>query len=287
MKSHKTSRKTLTTVVAICFGLIISAARADFVDNFEGTSLTPFWSVSANSGYVNFPCTTNVHGGSKSVELVTTNSAIDKYVALYHNYQAPTYGTVSVWVFDTGADILSGNYISVYLNRTNNAVAILGTFDYDLGPGNGGIYYTYTSTGSYQAVATGIDRTLAWHLFQISDLPGSISISIDGINVYNGPGGLPFDSVLLTLHAPNWRPAWKVQFDDFQFVPDPGLEVHTYAGVNLSGLIGTAYEIQYSSNLAASNWQHLADITLTNSPYFYLDTNSASASMRFYRALVK
>ena len=60
-----------------------------------------------------------------------------------------------------------------------------------------------------------------------------------------------------------------------------------YAGLTLSGSIGTSYEIQYSSNLASTNWQHLADITLTNSPYLYFDTNSTSASTRFYRAMVK
>jgi hypothetical protein len=180
---------------------------------------------------------------------------------------------------------LSGNYIHLYANYTNHTIARLITYDYDLGPGQGGSFYYYDLGG--QPFTSAIDRTQAWHLFSISALPGSLSMSIDGVTIYNGPGGQPFDKISLSLSGPNWRPAWKVQFDDFQFVPDPGLDIHTYAGLNLSGSIGTTYEIQYSSNLATSNWQHLADITLTNSPYFYLDTNSASASMRFYRALVK
>jgi hypothetical protein len=60
-----------------------------------------------------------------------------------------------------------------------------------------------------------------------------------------------------------------------------------YAGLTLSGSVGTTYEIQYSSDLNGTTWQPLADITLTNSPYLYFDTNSASASNRFYRAVVK
>ena len=285
MKSHKTSIKTLTNVVAICFGLIISAAHADFVDNFEGTTLNPFWSKSEQSGSVVFPGTTRAHSGSQSVELVTTNSALDKSVSLSHAFNAPTYGTISVWVFDTGADVSSGNYIYLYATYTNNMVARLITYDYDLGPGQGGSFYYY-ETGQ-QASATAIDRTQAWHLFSISALPGSLSMSIDGVVVYSGPGGQPFDKIFLALSAPYWRPAWKAQFDDFKFVPDPGLDVQMYAGLNLSGSIGTAYEIQYLNNIRSNNWQHLADITLTNSPYFYLDTNSTSASMRFYRAMVK
>ena len=285
MKTHKSSTKALTTVVGICFGLFISAAHADFVDNFEGTTLNPFWSKSEQSGSVVFPGTTRAHSGSQSVELVTTNSSLDKWVFLNHQFSAPTYGTISIWVYDTGANISSGNYIQFYASRTNNTVAELLTFDYDLGPGLGGSFYYYALGG--QPVSTGIDRTQSWHLFYISVLPGSLSMSIDGVVVYSGAGGQPFDKISLLLSGPSWRPAWKVQFDDFQFIPDPGLTVQMYAGMNLSGSIGTAYEIQYLTNLRSNNWQHLADITLTNSPYFYLDTNSTSASMRFYRALVK
>ncbi len=276
---------TLATVVTLGIGLFSLAARAAFVDTFEGATLNSFWSKSEQSGSVVFPGTTRAHDGSQCVELVSTNSASDKWIYLNHQFAGPTYGTMSIWVYDTGADISSGNYIQFNASRTNNTVAGLLTFDYDLGPGQGGSFYYYGVGG--QSISTGIDRTQAWHLFTISALPGSLSMSVDGAVVYSSAGGQPFDKISLLLSGPYWRPAWKVQFDDFTFVPDPDLNVQMYAGINLSGSVGTAYEIQYSTNLHSNNWQHLADITLTNSPYFYLDTNSASASIRFYRAVVK
>ena len=282
-----TTTKNLMLLAVLGLGLLGVSANAQFSDNFEGPSLNPFWSTALQSGYVVCPSSTRAHSGSYSLELVTTATAQDKNAAVYHSFAAPTYGTVSVWVYDTGADVSSANYITVQALRASSTVAAIGTYDYDLGPGQGGSTYYYSATNVPSGAASGIDRTRAWHQFAISCLPHSLTIKLDGTVVYTGPGGQPFDTINMVLSGPYWRPAWSVQFDDFQFVPDPGLDVHMYAGLNLSGSVGTTYEIQYSSTVSGANWQPLADITLTNSPYLYFDTNSATASPRFYRALVK
>jgi hypothetical protein len=282
----RTTINNLTLLTALGIGLLGMSARAQYSDDFEGASLNPFWSTHLQSGYVVCPSSTRAHGGSYSLELVSTSTSLDKGVYVSHQFQQPTYGTVSVWVYDTGADISSGNYISFTVSGGGFDVARIFTADYDLGPGQNGSTYLYGVTNG-PTVASAIDRTQARHQFTLSCLPNALTLKIDGVVIYTGPGGHTLDYVGMSLSGPYWRPAWSVQFDDFQFTPDPGLDVRMYAGLTLSGSVGSTYEIQYSTNVNGPTWQPLADITLTNSPYLYFDTNSASAPKRFYRALVK
>jgi len=69
--------------------------------------------------------------------------------------------------------------------------------------------------------------------------------------------------------------------------PKPSLDIHLYAGLAISGVIGTTYEIQYSTDLSSNTWQPLVDITLPTNPYLYVDTTSPASGQRFYRAAVK
>ena len=54
--------------------------------------------------------------------------------------------------------------------------------------------------------------------------------------------------------------------------------------LNLFGLIGNKYEVEYCTNLAAPIWSHLLTITNLNAdPYPFLDSECANQAMRFYR----
>jgi hypothetical protein len=64
------------------------------------------------------------------------------------------------------------------------------------------------------------------------------------------------------------------------------LDLHMYAGLNITGSIGATYQVQYSPILGTTNWQPLAAVTLSTSPCLFFDTNSASAPRRFYRAVL-
>ena len=58
--------------------------------------------------------------------------------------------------------------------------------------------------------------------------------------------------------------------------------------LNLNGMLGNNFVVQYNSNLAESNWLNL--IALTNSsasPYLFLDPAGESAPARFYRAFMR
>ena len=65
----------------------------------------------------------------------------------------------------------------------------------------------------------------------------------------------------------------------------PPMSINMYAGLTLYGKVGSTYEIDYCSNLAASNWTALTTVVLSNNPYLYIDTNSTYFSHRFYRAV--
>ena len=224
-----TTTKNLTLLAVLGLGLFGVSANAQFSDNFEGSSLNPFWATELHSGSVVCPSSTRAHSGSHSVELNTTNTGLDKNVRIYHSFGAPTYGTVSFWVYDTGADVSSANSITFYVSRASSPVATIYTADYDLGPGQNGSTYNYNATNLPPGGASsGIDRTKAWHQFTLSCLPNALTMRIDSTVVYSGPGGQTFDRVDMDLGGPYWRPAWSVQFDDFQFVPDKGFTVIPY-----------------------------------------------------------
>ncbi|MGH7967851.1 MAG: cadherin repeat domain-containing protein, partial [Limisphaerales bacterium] len=65
----------------------------------------------------------------------------------------------------------------------------------------------------------------------------------------------------------------------------PQLAIEPLAGrlvqINITGDVGTTYELQISTNLL--NWDDLVSIPVTSSPYPYIDPGSSTAPLRFYR----
>lgn len=198
------------TLLAAGPGISANAQGGDFHDDFEAAALAPFWTSFELSGNVTFPSVANVHSGAQSLQFDSSDTGSNKDVGVHHVFATPTYGTVSVWMFDSGADEPSSNYLT--LNAPPFAVS---TWDYDLGPGTGD---TYTITAGSDYDETSIDRTKDWHHFVITSLPNSSTVEIDGSIVYTGPGGQPFLEVQLDMHAPWYRPAWTSYWDDFDFV---------------------------------------------------------------------
>ena len=187
-----------------------------FVDNFEAPTLNSFWNVShTQAGSITFPSTAQAHSGRQSVQFNSTQ-ANDKSIQLGHTFASPVFGQFSVWIYDNGAHQASSNYISLYCYNTHlGAHAGILTFDYDLGPSNGGSYYVDTKPN---VVNTGVVRSTGWHQFTIDTAPGLVKYSIDGGQVYSQADQLPFDQVTIQMFGPSWRPAWVSYFDDFSFV---------------------------------------------------------------------
>ncbi len=66
------------------------------------------------------------------------------------------------------------------------------------------------------------------------------------------------------------------------------LAVNTYAGLSVTGSVGRVYSIEVSTDLGATNsWQPLTNLTLITNPQLWIDPQSATASRRFYRAVLR
>lgn len=65
-----------------------------------------------------------------------------------------------------------------------------------------------------------------------------------------------------------------------------GQSLQLYAGLTITGQVGTVCAIQTVTNLAeTNNWVTLTNITLLTSPHVWLDMNGPAAGRRFYRSV--
>ena len=71
----------------------------------------------------------------------------------------------------------------------------------------------------------------------------------------------------------------------------PTLALQLLAGyplLNLNGMLGNNFVVQYNTNLAESNWINLLSLTnLSASPYQFLDPAGSGQPARFYRAFMQ
>jgi hypothetical protein len=60
------------------------------------------------------------------------------------------------------------------------------------------------------------------------------------------------------------------------------------AGLDPDGMLSSNFVVQYSTNLAGSNWINLLSLSnLPTSPYLFLDPAGDGEPARFYRALMQ
>jgi formylglycine-generating enzyme required for sulfatase activity len=67
------------------------------------------------------------------------------------------------------------------------------------------------------------------------------------------------------------------------------LGLQLYAGLSITGVVGTVYQIQYVTDLAQTNnasaWRCLEFLQLPASPYLWADKSAPATGQRFYRAV--
>ena len=62
----------------------------------------------------------------------------------------------------------------------------------------------------------------------------------------------------------------------------PTLDLHLFAGVNITGTTGSVYAIQSTSDLAQSNsWTSLAFVQLPTTNHWWVDTSASVGERRF------
>src|SRR2546426_10015923 len=66
----------------------------------------------------------------------------------------------------------------------------------------------------------------------------------------------------------------------------PTLGLQLYAGVSITGMVGTVYAVQATTNLAATNsWVTVSFVQLTATNSLWTDTSTPATGRRFYRAV--
>ena len=56
-------------------------------------------------------------------------------------------------------------------------------------------------------------------------------------------------------------------------------------GLTIDGVQGTAYRIEYSTDLGAATWTNLIDLSLPSNPFTFIDSGAVNSRSRFYRVL--
>lgn len=215
---HTRARRTIASAALKANLLLVASllpiAHGQFTDDFEGSTLDPFWTPSAQAGALIFPSTVQVFSGAQALETASYAGQGQKGIGIHHEYGEPQYGEVSIAIYDTGADKSSGNYATMSINNTalGRYLRII-AYDYDLGPANGGSYYFGDEVEPSRN--SGVDRTQAWHVWKIVSTESEIRFEIDGQVLYTGPGGMPFDFINIRMSGPDWRPAMSYYWDSF------------------------------------------------------------------------
>ena len=235
-------RRCFAAVVglSLIFGALrdVSAQVSPYTDDFEADTLNPFWSRLEQSGQITFPSSVQAHSGSRCVQFNSSYNTGQKEIHLYHDFLEPTFGDFSVWMYDTGANASSSNYIGLVLltESPTTPYAVLNAYDYNFGDG---AYYRGGAAWTSDTFISPIARTLGWHKFEIDVLPDSTLYFVDGQSVHTG---IPVGGVVradLSIGGPDWRPAWEAYFDDFQFqpIPEPSTLASILTGLGAMGLI--------------------------------------------------
>jgi hypothetical protein len=95
-----------------------------------------------------------------------------------------------------------------------------------------------------------------------------------GIGNSTHPNGL--GTVFRLLIPPVVPPTLALQF------------VAGYPVLNLNGMLSNNFVVQYSTNLADTNWINLLSLTnLSSSPYEFLDPAGVVPPARYYRAFMQ
>ena len=64
---------------------------------------------------------------------------------------------------------------------------------------------------------------------------------------------------------------------------DACVGLHLYAGLSITGMVGRTYNVEYVTNLAATNWSILATNTFSQPQWLFIDTNTPFDPAKFFR----
>lgn len=101
---------------------------------------------------------------------------------------------------------------------------------------------------------------------------------------FNGASGVCISGgIIFVADTSNQRIRSITNNPTAQILSPVNLQLGTYAGLQITGIVGRTYQIQTSPDL--NSWSTKATILLNSSPYLWIDQNPV-ASNKFYRALL-
>ena len=194
-------------------------------------------------------------GGYGTVFKVTTNGALTSLVSFNNTNGADPSGALTLGsdgsFYGTTTGGGSGNYGTVFKVTTNGMLTTL----YSFTGGSDG-------QGPQAALMLGSDGSF----YGTTTMGGDISLN----------NGFGYGTVFCLLLPPVIRPTLTLQFS---------------AGcpqLNLTGMLSNNFVVQYSTNLAGTNWINLLSLTnLAASPYQFLDPAGVDQPARYYRAVMQ
>ena len=126
---------------------------------------------------------------------------------------------------------------------------------------------------SYQWRFNGTNLLNATNATYAIQAVGATNTGNYSVVVTNLAGSVTSSNALLTVIVP---PTLALQF------------LAGYPVLNLDGMLSNNFVVQYSTNLADTNWINLLSLTnLPSSPYLFLDPAGVGQPARFYRAFMQ
>jgi len=230
------------------------------------------------------------NGGYGTVFKATTNGILTTLVHFANTNGAAPYGELA-WGGDGnlyGTTSLGGvGFGTLFKVTTNGTLTTLYSFrrgndgenPYDgLTLGTDGIFYGTAASDSggtiFKVTTNGVFTTLA-NVYEFGGPYAKLTLAGDGSfygTTYSG-GNSTYGSVFHLL------------------LPPPKLSLQLlggYPSLKLNGILGSSYVVQYSTNLAGTNWINLLSLTnLSANPYQFLDPAGVVPPARFYRAVMQ
>ncbi len=115
-----------------------------------------------------------------------------------------------------------------------------------------------------------------WYFNGATLLAGETNAQLNLVNMETNQAGLYSVAVSNAFGSVTSAPARLLVFDAC-------VGIHLYAGLSITGMVGRTYNVEYVTNLAATNWTVLASNRFTQPQWLYIDTNTPFDAKKFFR----
>jgi len=270
-----------SVIVSNSFGSAFSSNALLTVSDLPFIATQPLSQIIGIGSNVNFTATAygasplvfQWYYGDSPVGSPTTGTNNSSYTLT--DVQTNESGNYSVHVFNGSGGAASSNGVltvqafppSIGTQPTNQTVLIGGSasFNVSVSGGTAPFFYQWRLNSSNI-----LDATNASYAIQSvgTNNAGNYSVVIT-----NSAGSVTSSNAVLMVIVP---PSLTLQF------------LAGYPLLNLNGMLSSNFVVQYSTNLATTNWINLLSLSnLSSNPYQFLDSGGQGQPARFYRTLMQ